>query len=150
MLYLLIQCGKCSCLFLFLFTDHRLVGGVPGSLAIPIAPISKQKRPLSLASYQPATLAHVPSLVSRHHQSAASLRRASYAERDRLRSMDPGALDFATEDDEEAGESTDEEAAADVAVTESDMGTRSRRRALRILQKRSEIPEEGMWRSLAV
>ena len=120
---------------------------MPGSVPIPIAPISKQKRPLSLASYQPATLTHVP---SKHHHSAASMRRASYAERDRLRAMDPGALDFATEDDEEVGESSDDEAAADVAVTESDMGTRSRRRALRILQKRSEIPEEGMWRSLAV
>ncbi|KAF8728321.1 hypothetical protein AX14_006793 [Amanita brunnescens Koide BX004] len=126
--------------------DNRLAG-VPGSVPIPIAPIRKQKRPLSLASYQPeATLGTVPSLVSKHHPSAAALRRASYAERDRLRAMDPGALDFATEDDEEAGQSSGEEAAADVAVTE----TRSRRRALRILQKRSEIPEEGMWRSLAV
>ncbi|KAF8345575.1 hypothetical protein F5887DRAFT_965708 [Amanita rubescens] len=139
------------------YLNERFVG-VPGSLPIPIAPISKQKRVLSLASYQPdGTIMTVPSLVSKHAVSAAALRRASYAERDRQRAMDPGALDFATEDDEEEGESSEDEvdtgagagAGASLGDVEAEMGTRSRRRALRILQKRSEIPEEGMWRSLA-
>lgn len=131
---------------------------MPGSLPIPIAPITRQKRPLSLASYQPtAMIMTMPSLVSKHAVSAAAMRRASYAERDRQRAMDPGALDFATEDDEEEGESSEEEVDAGAGPgpgpgpgdVEAEMGTRSRRRALRILQKRSEIPEEGMWRSLA-
>jgi len=131
---------------------YERFGGVPGSLPIAIAPISKQKRLLSLASYQPERT--VPSLASKHAVSAAAMRRASYAERDRQRAMDPGALDFATEDDEEEGESTEEEVDASAVAgaasdVEAEMGTRSRRRALRILQKRSEIPEEGMWRSLA-
>jgi hypothetical protein len=93
----------------------------------------------------------VPSLASKHAVSAAAMRRASYAERDRQRAMDPGALDFATEEDEEEGESSEDEvdASAGPGDVEAEMGTRSRRRALRILQKRSEIPEEGMWRSLA-
>jgi len=139
--------------FLFIYNSDERFVGVPGSLPIPIAPISKQKRVLSLASYQPdATIMTVPSLVFKH--SAAAMRRASYAERDRQRAMDPGALDFATEDEEE-GESSEEEvdagagAGAGAVDVEAEMGTRSRRRALRILQKRSEIPEEGMWRSLA-
>ncbi|KAF8634801.1 hypothetical protein AX15_000713, partial [Amanita polypyramis BW_CC] len=122
--------------------------GIPGSLPIPIAPITTQKSPLNLASYRPKTSftnrpgSTVPALVPKH-PSAAALRRASYAERDRQRSMDPGALDFATEGDEENESSDDEVETGDGA------GTRSRRRALKILQKRSEIPEEGMWRSLA-
>ncbi|PFH49246.1 hypothetical protein AMATHDRAFT_5063 [Amanita thiersii Skay4041] len=126
--------------------------GVPASLPMTIAPLIRKKEPLSLASYQPKTSLTdrpgtiVPALISRY-PSAAALRRAAYAERDRIRAMDPGALDFATEDEEEEAESSEIETEEDqVEVYE---GVRGRKRALKILQARSEIPEEGMWRSLA-
>ncbi|KAF8638621.1 hypothetical protein AX17_002162 [Amanita inopinata Kibby_2008] len=125
-------------------------GAVPASLPIPIAPLIRKKEPLSLASYQPKTSltdrpgAIVPPLIHKY-PSAATLRRVAYAERDRYRAMDPGVLDFATDDDEDGGGSSEGENEND----ESNMGTRSRKRALKILQVRSEIPEEGMWRSLA-
>ncbi len=65
------------------------------------------------------------------------MRRASYAERDRRRSLDPGALDFTTEDDDVDDE--DEE----LSKPEAEVGPRSLQRALKILQKRSEIPGDG-------
>jgi hypothetical protein len=54
--------------------------------------------------------------------------------------MDPGALDFEAVDDDENLDGDD-----------GDTGSlsRGRRRALKILQVRSELPAEGMWRSLA-
>lgn len=54
---------------------------------------------------------------------------------------DPGAMDFDAPPDD------DNDEADDVAgeMTEG----RGRKRALRILQARSELPEAGMWRSLA-
>ena len=109
-----------------------------------------QKQPLSLASYQPKTSlseraeAVVAPLVSKY-PSTSTLRRASYAERDKKRAMDPGALDFTAEEDEEGSGVSEEE----TELAEDDTGTRSRKKALRILQKSSEVPEEGMWRSLA-
>jgi hypothetical protein len=128
--------------------------GVPGSLAIPITKPTKKTASLSLASYQPkapplvphAALDTVPALLPKHHTSSSAFRRASYAERDRQRAMDPGALDFTTETDEVECESSEGE----TEVARSDVGTRSRKQALKILQKSSEVPEEGMWRSLAV
>jgi hypothetical protein len=71
---------------------------------------------------------------------SASYRKASYAARDRSRSLDPGTLDFEADGDDENIEGDD-----------GDTGSlsRGRRRALRILQARSELPAEGMWRSLA-
>lgn len=71
---------------------------------------------------------------------SASYRKASYAARDRSRSLDPGPLDFEAVDDDESPDGDD-----------GDTGSlsRGRRRALKILQARSELPAEGMWRSLA-
>ena len=69
--------------------------------------------------------------------SAAALRRASYAERDRHRSIDPGALDFAAEDDDEGEEEDDKLNAEDVE------GPKSRRIALTIIQKRQSLPPDG-------
>ena len=71
---------------------------------------------------------------------SASYRKASYALRDRSRSLDPGALDFEAVGDDES-----------IDGDEGDTGSlsRGRRRALKILQARSELPAEGMWRSLA-
>lgn len=71
--------------------------------------------------------------------SAAAMRRASYAERDRMRMVDPGALDFdvAEEDeDEESGNST---------ANDTQVGGKSMQRALNILQKHSEIPGAGRF-----
>lgn len=69
--------------------------------------------------------------------STAAMRRASYAERDRLRTHDPGALDFMAEEDELDEE--DEE----LSKPETEVGPRSLQRALKIIQKRSEIPGDG-------
>lgn len=107
---------------------------------------------LSLASYQPKTLAtqaEVPlSPTSQKQPSSTAIRKAAYAERDRSRSMDPGALDFATEEDDE-GEEEIVQDEGDLQPDTAGAGGRGRKRALKILQARSEIPEAGMWRSLA-
>ena len=68
------------------------------------------------------------------------MRRASYAERDRLRSIDPGALDFAVDDDE--AEDADE-----LVAGADQVGGKSMQRALNILQKHSEIPGAGTFPS---
>ena len=107
----------------------------------------------TLASYQlEAALSSFPNLqpsASRAQRksiiSSTALRKAAYAERDRTRSMDPGALDFAAEDDEDVDESD----ADSLTLGSSDAGQRGRKQALKILQLRSRLPEEGMWRSLA-
>ncbi|KAI9574313.1 hypothetical protein HD554DRAFT_2046213 [Boletus coccyginus] len=119
--------------------------GFPASLPIDIGPLSRQREPLSLASYQPQTSLS-DRAGSRRHTSSATLRRASYAERDRSRAIDPGALDFIVGDGEEAedDESDEEPSKANVANE-----GRGRQRAFKILQARSKIPEEGMWMSLA-
>lgn len=72
---------------------------------------------------------------------SSSIRKAKYAERDRSRAMDPGALDFATEEDEDDSEEEMDE------ITPTS-GERGRKQALKILKARSELPEAGMWRSL--
>ncbi|KAF8138844.1 hypothetical protein EV363DRAFT_1314955 [Boletus edulis] len=127
--------------------------GFAGSLPIDISPLSRRKEPLSLASYQPKTSLSdragmiVPAFPDgRRHTPSATLRRASYAERDRSRSIDPGALDFIAGDGEEA---EDEE--SDVEPDNANLADegRGRQRAFKILQARSKIPEAGMWMSLA-
>lgn len=127
--------------------------GIPGSLPISIGPLSRKREPLSLASYQPKTslpdrasamVPPLPNMVGRHSTSA--LRKASYAARDRNRSMDPGTLDFVSQDDEgdEDDESDDEPSQMD-PLDEA----RGRQRAFKILEARSKLPAAGMWRSLA-
>ncbi|KAG2156435.1 hypothetical protein DEU56DRAFT_767046 [Suillus clintonianus] len=127
--------------------------GIPGSLPISIGPLSRKREPLSLASYQPKTslsdrasamVPPLPNMVNRH--SASALRKASYAARDRDRSMDPGTLDFVSQDDE--GDEDDE---SDDELSQMDPPdeARGRQRALKILEARSKVPAAGMWRSLA-
>jgi hypothetical protein len=123
-----------------------------GSLPIAIGSLSQIRPALSLASYQPKTALadHPGALVTplqtgRTVNSSAALRKAAYAERDRSRSFDPGALDFETEVDE-ADEASDDDSSK---TDPPEIGERGRKRALRILQARSELPEAGMWRSLA-
>ncbi|PSR75043.1 hypothetical protein PHLCEN_2v9373 [Hermanssonia centrifuga] len=115
------------------------------SLPIPIGPLGANGKTFGLPSFQPKTsLSDRPGILvpPLDKVSAAAMRRASYAERDRHRSVDPGALDFTAEDDDDADEDEDME-------MDQEVGSKSRQRALKILQKRSEIPPDNMWRSLA-
>ena len=86
------------------------------SAPIPIAPIG-QGRNFGVHSYQTKTsLSDRPGvLVPALRRSSTALRKASYAERDRLRSIDPGIVDFADEDEEDdEDEDEDEEDEDDV------------------------------------
>ena len=118
-------------------TDHfieetLLNSGVSASLPISIALVPRS-RVKNKSSDEPESKT-TPALTS------ASYRKASYAARDRSRSLDPGALDFETIGEDESVDGED-----------GDPGSlsRGRRRALKILQARSALPAEGMWRSLA-
>ncbi|KAG8218970.1 hypothetical protein J3R82DRAFT_4712 [Butyriboletus roseoflavus] len=82
----------------------------------------------------------------RRHTSSATLRRASYAERDRSRAIDPGALDFIPGEGEDVEEDESEEEPSKANVADEGRG---RRRAFKILEARSKVPEAGMWMSLA-
>lgn len=77
-------------------------------------------------------------------KSSTSLRKAVYAKRDQGRSMDPGALDFAENDDDDEEEATDLE-----DNTNEISSSRGRQHAFKILEARNKIPAAGMWRSLA-
>jgi hypothetical protein len=152
--------GKLRCLTLTILgswnTDIRWSlgnAGFPASLPIDIGPLSCQREPLSLASYQPQTSLSdragmiVPAFPDgRRHTSSATLRRASYAERDRSRAIDPGALDFIAGNGEEAEDDQSDEEPTKANVADEGRG---RQRAFKILQARSKIPEAGMWMSLA-
>jgi hypothetical protein len=76
------------------------------------------------------------------------MRKNAWVERDRARFLDPGNLDFVAEVDEEdeGEEGADTMAAVARSVEPGDL---ARDYALLILQARAELPEEGMWRSLA-
>jgi len=83
-----------------------------------------------------------PTPNSQKNMSSAAWRKAAYAERDLTRAMDPGALDFAAEDDDELD--------GDAEVVNSlGQGERGRLRALRIMEGGLSTPASGMWRSLA-
>ena len=96
----------------------------------------------------------VPAL--RNNTTSSSVRRASYAERDRVRPVDPGAFAFTAEDDDDEEE----------VESDPETGGKARQRALKILKARNEMPAAGasspftsttlvltlptgMWRSLA-
>ncbi|EPQ59003.1 hypothetical protein GLOTRDRAFT_135997 [Gloeophyllum trabeum ATCC 11539] len=123
------------------------------SMPIAIGPLSRSKKVLGIPSYQPKTSLSdrpgvlVPPLPPNQRRrssgefSSSTLRKASYAERDRMRNMDPGALDFAAEDVDE-DEDTDNDNIPQV-------GSVGRQRALKILEARSKVPSASMWRSLA-
>ncbi|XP_006456743.1 hypothetical protein AGABI2DRAFT_195753 [Agaricus bisporus var. bisporus H97] len=128
--------------------------GIPGSLPVNIVSTVKPREALSLASYQPKS-----TVEANHQRSAATaeagrpkqvtssaIRKAAYAARDRSRSLDPGHLDFVAEEDEEED---DERSDRKFVVQSMESGERARQHALKILQARAELPEEGMWRSLA-
>ncbi|TFY83692.1 hypothetical protein EWM64_g322 [Hericium alpestre] len=81
------------------------------SLPISILPLSEKRKISGVPSYQPKTSlpyyygALVPPLPP--VASSVSMRKAAYAERDRERSLDPGALDFAADEEEEEESSDD-------------------------------------------
>jgi len=112
--------------------ETLLNSGVSASLPISIA-LAPRGRVKNNSSDEPDAKP-IPTSTS------ANCRKASYAARDRSRSLDPGALDFETIGEEESIDGDD-----------GDPGSlsRGRRRALKILQARSTLPAEGMWRSLA-
>lgn len=113
---------------------------IASSLPIPIAPLKQGRfgvpmQPKTSLSDRPGVL--VPAL---HKESSAALRRASYAERDRSRLIDPGTLDFTAEEDEDEEEEVD----ADLGS----IGGKGRQSALKILRARNEVPAAGELRLL--
>ena len=100
----------------------------PGALVPPLTTISEEGDDIDIPS------------ESEKKKSAAARRRMVYAERDRVREMDPGMLDFTN-------------AGADVPDLDDDgvdvSVSRSRQHALNIIKARNSVPAEGMWRSLA-
>ncbi|KAH0587951.1 hypothetical protein J132_00320 [Termitomyces sp. J132] len=123
-----------------------VAGSLPVSMKLP-----KVREELTLASYQPTTLAsqaHTTSPTNHKKQSSAAIRKAVYAERDRFRTLDPGPLDFASVNDRDE-EEQDEDDEPKLATADASLGGRGRIAAFKILKARSEIPDSGMWRSLA-
>ncbi|KAJ7498470.1 hypothetical protein FB451DRAFT_1384279 [Mycena latifolia] len=137
--------------------------GMPGSMPITIRPLVKPHANLSLASYRPSTLPPAPQGPEPEPEpepptpiSSSSVRKQVYAERDLQRAMDPGALDFAVDDaeaipEEDEGGGGGEELATTVVTSSApdDAVSSGRRRASQILQARNELPDSGLWRSLA-
>ncbi|KAF6762051.1 hypothetical protein DFP72DRAFT_1061336 [Ephemerocybe angulata] len=128
--------------------------GVPGSLPVHIHLRNKPREALSLASYQPThampeaeASTDVPVKPNGKPLSSSAIRKAMYAERDRTRLVDPGLESMIEEDEEDESEVENEEEAARLEALLST--TRGRRRALKILQAANQLPEAGMWRSLA-
>ena len=116
-----------------IFIEEALLNsGISASLPISIALVPRSR----VKDHSSDELDSKPIPAS----TSASYRKASYAARDRSRSLDPGALDFETIAEDESVDGDD-----------GDPGSlsRGRRNALRILQARSALPAEGMWRSLA-
>lgn len=104
------------------------------SLPIPIG-LNQRMQGFGRTAFQPKTsLSDRPGLlVPALHQTSSSLRRASYAERDRVRPVDPGALDFAGDDDYDD----------DDVDSDPETGGKARQRALKILKARNEMPAAG-------
>lgn len=89
------------------------------------------------ASYQQKTsLSDRPGILvpALRPSSSVAARKAVYAERDRMRDIDPGALEFTDDLDDE-----DE----DDVEANMEVGSVGRRRALKILKARDELPEAG-------
>ncbi|KAJ7755963.1 hypothetical protein B0H16DRAFT_1540220 [Mycena metata] len=138
--------------------------GIPSSMPITIRPLAKAQVNLSLASYRPPTMPPPQELEPEPEPpipvSSSSVRKAVYAERDLQRAMDPGALDFAAEidsvvetDEEEDEGNNDDDTGAVTATGSAPTDSRKFRgglkRAQEILKAREDLPDSGMWRSLA-
>lgn len=134
--------------------SHYRRPDVAGSVPIPMTPISQQKlggapslQPKTSLSDRQGTL--VPPLPSvseenagQKQKSAAASRKEIYAERNKVRGLDPGILDFDYEEDEDAKSPEYDDEPDQVSAS------RSRQHALKIIQARNSVPAEGLWRSL--
>ncbi|TBU49005.1 hypothetical protein BD309DRAFT_852542 [Dichomitus squalens] len=113
--------------------DHPIAQSLP----IPIG-LNHHRQIFGIPAYEPKTsLSDRPGLLVpalRNSSTSSSLRRASYAERDRVRPVDPGALDFAGDDDDEYDDDVD---------SDPETGGKARQRALKILKARNELPAAG-------
>lgn len=117
------------------WTPHEGLG-IASSLPIPIGrPSFGQLAEQPKTSLTDRLGATVPALQP---GSSTALRKAAYAERDRSRLIDPGALDFILDEDE-----------GDQDEVDPGVGSTARQRALKILEARDRLPADGMWRSLA-
>lgn len=127
-------------------------------MPIAIRPLVRPPVRLTLASYRPEiALPAIPEPEPPTVSLSSSVRNAIYAERDIQRSIDPGALDFAVDngsiiEEEDQDESTGAygQTAAGSSSAEGPRRMHSGRDvALRILQARNELPDSGMFYSLA-
>ncbi|CAK5262875.1 unnamed protein product [Mycena citricolor] len=140
-----------------------VANGLPGSMPIAMRSLTQSHPVLSLASYRPPGPSD-PRLQEDTHIPSSSVRKQLYIERDMIRGIDPGALDFATDDEDEDG-LLPAPAPVNVVVPDSTLSPHpndmtldtelgaddgsGRQLALKILQARNELPDSGMWRSLA-
>ncbi|KAJ3516185.1 hypothetical protein NLJ89_g1279 [Agrocybe chaxingu] len=121
--------------------------GVAASLPIQIVKRVKLLEQLSLASYRlqaavgleqegqiDSAVPASSSIHSNKHLSASTIRKAAYAERDRLRSMDPGVLDFSNDPDEQDDDSEEETGEQ-----------KAHKQALQTLQARSKMGCGEVW-----
>jgi len=121
--------------------DEHVAHSVPVSIGTPLAqkslgpPLYQVKTSLSDRPEVP-----VPTFPNRATSEASG--KASYTERDRSRDVDPGPMNFAASSVVDGQDESDD---GPGKLVEG----RGRQHALRILQARSELPEAGMWRSLA-
>ena len=114
--------------------DHAIAQSLP----IPIGPLGQHRQPFGLPQFQPKTsLSDRPGMLVpplNGNGTSSSVRRASYAERDRVRPVDPGALAFDDDDDDDDEDDVD---------SDPETGGKARQRALKILQARNEMPAAG-------
>lgn len=133
--------------------SHYRRPDISGSVPIPMAPISQQKlggapslQPkTSLSDRQGTLVPPLPAVVENPDQkqkSAAASRKEVYDERNKVRGLDPGILDFDYEEDEDANSPVYDDELNQVSAS------RSRQHALKIIQARNSVPAEGLWRSL--
>ncbi|KAJ7872065.1 hypothetical protein B0H13DRAFT_2059786 [Mycena leptocephala] len=127
--------------------DDEEQAGMPSSMPLTSAACKPTSEPEPRIEPEPETVAPVPS---------SSVRRAVYEERDRQRAMDPGALDFAAdansvieEEDESEDDDGDQGATTSASVNGGGKVRGGRKRALKILQARDDLPDSGMFYSLA-
>ena len=127
--------------------------GMPASLPVSIMPQRRISAPVGSSAAVAALLSPMQDETTDAHRAAtfsttSALRKAAYAERDLIRSRDPGsALDIVPDEDEDEGNDGQDDEEERVR-REKELG-RGRERALRILEAREKLPPPGMWRSLA-
>ncbi|KAF7302095.1 SET domain-containing protein [Mycena indigotica] len=117
-----------------------------GSMPIAIRTLGRPPVRLSTASYQ--NEASVRREEVSNTAPSTSHRNNMYAERDIHRAIDPGALDFAV-DNQVIVEEDETQPINGADETNQNSISTARDRALRILQARSELPDPSMFYSLA-